>query len=168
LAAVLALSAGRAAAEVVDEIVAKVNEDIVTKSDLESEEQTAVQDLYRQYSGTDLDTRVAQAKSELLRHLIDRRVLVQRAGHLFDMSKMQEYFLTAFKENQNIKSDRGRTARSTEHDDGRPETRLIGTPRRVIRAEIVERIAVSEKEDRDYYDAPEGFPDSRESTVRRS
>jgi parvulin-like peptidyl-prolyl isomerase len=171
LAAVLALSGGRAAAEVVDEIVAKVNEDIVTKSDLESEEQAAVQDLYRQYSGTDLDTRVAQAKSELLRHLIDRRVLVQRAGHLFDMSKMQEYFLTAFKENQNIKSDKEleRLLAQQNMTMADLKTRLLddAAPQQVIRAEIVERIAVSEKEERDYYDAHlKEFLIPGESTVR--
>src|SRR5580765_5399412 len=90
------LAAGGARAELIDEIVAKVNEDIVTKSDLDSEEQGALQELYKQYSGAELDTRVAQAKHDLLRHLIDRRVLIQKAGHLFDLTKMQEFFLESF------------------------------------------------------------------------
>src|SRR5262245_40653600 len=93
VAALIACGAATSRAEVLDEIVAKVSEDIVTKSDLESEEQGALQELYKQYSGTELDNRVAQTKRDLLRHLIDRRVLIQRAGHLFDMNKMQDFFL---------------------------------------------------------------------------
>src|SRR5437867_3292627 len=86
------MAGGAARAEVVDEIVAKVNDDIVTKSDLDAEEQGLLQELYRRYSGTELDGKVAQAKKELLRHLIDRRVLIQRAAHIFDMTKMQEFY----------------------------------------------------------------------------
>lgn len=171
LASALMLSSGRAAAEVVDEIVAKVNEDIVTKSDLESEEQGALQELYRQYSGVDLDTRVAEAKRELLRHLIDRRVLVQRAGHLFDMTKMQDFFLASFKENQNIKSDKELEKLLAQQNMTMADlrTRLVedAAPQQVIRAEIVERIAVSEKDKRDDYDAhPELFEIPAEATVR--
>lgn len=171
LAAAVMVAAGRAAAEVVDEIVAKVNEDIVTKADLESEEQGALQELYRQYSGAELDTRVAQAKREMLRHLIDRRVLVQRAGHLFDLTKMQDFFLASFKENQNIKSDKELEKLLLQQNMTMADlkTRLLedAAPQQVIRAEIVERIAVSEKDERDYYDAhPEQFEIPAESTVR--
>lgn len=170
-AAVLALSWGSAAAEVVDEIVAKVNEDIVTMSDLETEEQGALQELYRQYSGADLDSRVAQAKRELLRHLIDRRVLVQRAGHLFDITRMQDFFLSSFKENQNIKSDKELEKLLAQQNMTMADLkrRLLedAAPQQVIRSEIVERIAVSEKDEREYYDAhPEQFDIPAEATVR--
>ena len=99
----LAIGAGLARAEVVDEIVAKVNDDIVTKSDLDTEEQGLLQELYRRYSGTELDGKVAEAKKELLRRLI--AVLIQRAAHI-DMTKMQDFYLESFKDQQNIKSDK--------------------------------------------------------------
>src|SRR4029077_14970412 len=102
----LAIGAGLARAEVVDEIVAKVNDDIVTKSDLDTEEQGVLQELYRRFSGKDLDGKVAEAKKELLRRLVDRRVLIQRAAHIFDMTKMQDFYLESFKDQQNIKSDK--------------------------------------------------------------
>ncbi len=90
LAATVALGGGFAHAEVVEEIVAKVNDDIITMSDLETEEQGLLQELYRKNSGTELDAKVVEAKKELLRRMIDHRVLVQKATHIFDVTKMQD------------------------------------------------------------------------------
>lgn len=157
IAAAFVLYAGAARAEVIDEIVAKVNEDIVTKSDLDAEEQGVVAELYKQYSGTDLDGRVATAKKDLLRHLIDRRVLIQRAGHLFDVNKMQDFYLESFKEQQSIKSDKEleRLLAQQGMTLADLKKRLVEefAPQQVVRAEVVERIAVSEKEKKTYYDA---------------
>ena len=82
-----------ARAEVVDEIVAKVNDDIVTKSDLETEEQGALQELYRRYFGH----RARRGRSRRPRRSCCATwsivgVLIQRAGHIFDMTKMQEFY----------------------------------------------------------------------------
>lgn len=171
VAAALLLGGGLARAEVLDEIVAKVNDDIVTKSDLDAEEQALLQELYRRYSGADLDTRVAAAKKELLRHLIDQRVLVQRAGHLFDMTKMQDFYLEQFKLQQNIASDKDLEKLLSQQGMTMADlkTRLVeqSAPTQVVRAEVSERIAISEKDERAYYDAhvPE-FTVAAQATVR--
>src|SRR5258706_5757168 len=157
VAAALVACAGIAHAEVVDEIVAKVNDDIVTKSDLDTEEQGLLQELYRRYSGTDLDGKVADAKKELLRRLIDRRVLIQRAAHIFDMTKMQEFYLESFRDQQNIKSDKELEKLLTEQGMTMADLkqRLVEefSPQQVVRAEVAERIAVSEEDAPAYYDA---------------
>jgi len=146
-----------ARAEVVDEIVAKVNDDIVTKSDLEFEEQGMLQDLYRRFSGPTLDAEVAKAKAGLLRQLIDRKILIQRAGHLFDMNKMQEYFLESFMDQQNIKSEKELEKLLAQEGmsvaDWKKKLVEIFAPQQVLRAEVAERIAISEKDARAYYDA---------------
>jgi peptidyl-prolyl cis-trans isomerase SurA len=169
--ATLAIGAALARAEVVDEIVAKVNDDIVTKSDLETEEQGALQELYRRFSGTELDKQVADAKKEMLRHLVDRRVLIQRAAHIFDMTKMQEFYIESFKDQQNIKSDKD--LEKLLADQGMTladlKTRLVEefAPQQVIRAEVAERIAVSEKDARAYYEAHTAdFDVPAQATVR--
>jgi peptidyl-prolyl cis-trans isomerase SurA len=169
--ATLAIGAALARAEVVDEIVAKVNDDIVTKSDLETEEQGALQELYRRFSGTELDKQVAEAKKEMLRHLVDRRVLIQRAGHIFDMTKMQEFYIESFKDQQSIKSDKD--LEKLLADQGMTladlKTRLVEefAPQQVIRAEVAERIAVSEKDSRAYYEAHTAdFDVPAQATVR--
>lgn len=171
VAAALVLAAARVRAEVIDEIVAKVNDDIITKSDLDTEEQGILQELYRRLSGHELDDEVKKAKEGLLRNLIDRKVLLQRAGHLFDMTKMQDYYLQSFKEQQNIASDKdlekllaqeGMTVAAW-------KKRLVEyfAPQQVLRAEVADRIAISEAEARAYYDAHiDHFTTPAEASVR--
>lgn len=171
LAATAVFSAGFARAEVVEEIVAKVNDDIVTKSDLESEEQGLLQELYRRYSGVELDAKVAEAKKELLRHAIDRRVLVQRAGHIFDVTKMQDFYLEQFKRQQNIKSDKELEKLLAAQDMTMAEwkKRLADelSPQQVINVEVSDRISVSEQDERAYYEAHAvEFEVPAEATVR--
>jgi peptidyl-prolyl cis-trans isomerase SurA len=171
LVAVVALSGTLAHAEVVDEIVAKVNDDIITKSDLETEEQGLLQELYRRHSGSELDAQVAEAKKELLRRLIDKRVLIQRATHLFDVTKMQDYYLEMFKDQQNIKSDKELEKLLAGQDMTMADLkkRLVEefSPQQVVHVEVSERIAVSDKDERAYYDAHTAeFEVPAEATVR--
>ena len=167
----LALFVSAARAEVVEEIVAKVNDDIITKSDLETEEQGILQELYRRYSGPELDSQVQAAKDGLLRNLIDRKVLLQRAGRLFDMNKMQDYFLQSFKEQQKIATDkdleRMLAQEGTTLTAWKKKLVEYFAPQQVLRAEVADRIAISEAEMRTYYDThiPE-FTVFGEATVR--
>ncbi len=171
LAATAALSGGFAHAEVVDEIVAKINDDIITKSDLETEEQGLLQELYKKLSGAELDAKVAEAKKELLRRMIDHRVLVQRATHIFDVTKMQDYYLEMFKGQQNISSDSELEKLLAAQDMTMADLkkRLVEefSPQQVIHVEISERIAVSDKDERAYYEAhATDFEIPAEATVR--
>jgi peptidyl-prolyl cis-trans isomerase SurA len=171
LAATAALSGGGVHAEVLDEIVAKVNDDIITKSDLESEEQGMLQELYKRHSGTELDAKVVDSKKQLLRRMIDHRVLVQKASHLFDVTKMQDYYLEMFKGQQNISSDKELEKLLAAQDMTLADwkKRLVEefAPQQVIKAEISERIAVSEKDERAYYEAHAAdFEIPAEATVR--
>jgi peptidyl-prolyl cis-trans isomerase SurA len=167
----LALGGVHARAEVIDEIVAKVNDDVITKSDLDTEEQGMLQDLYRRHSGTELDAQVAQAKKELLRRMIDNRVLGQRAAHIFDVAKMQDVYLEQFKNQQNIKSDKELEKLLSAQDmtiaDLKKKLVETFSPQQVVHAEVSDRIAVSEKDERAYYDAHTAeFEIPAEATVR--
>ena len=167
----LAFGGGFARAEVLEEIVAKVNDDIITKSDLESEEQGMLQELYKRLSGVELDTKVADAKKELLRRMIDHRVLVQRASHIFDVAKMQEFYFGMFKEQQNITSDREleKLLAAQNMTIADLKKRLVDdhSPQQVILVEISQRIAVSDKDARGYYEAHAAeFQFPAEATVR--
>ena len=171
LVATAALSSGFARAEVLDEIVAKINDDIVTKSDLETEETGLLQELYRRHSGSELDAEVAKAKKELLRRMIDRRVLIQKATHLFDLTKMQDYYLEMFKGQQNISSDKELEKMLAAQDMTMADLkkRLVEefSPQQVVHVEVSERIAVSDKDERAYYDEHAvDFEIPAEATVR--
>lgn len=171
-AAALTLAAGGALrAEVVEEIVAKVNDDVITKSDLDSEEDALLQELYRRLSGTQLDEQVAKAKKYVLRQLIDRKVLIQRASHLFDMSKMQDYFLQSFMDQQNIKNDKELEKLLSQEgmtiSDWKKKLVDYFAPQQVLRAEVSDRISITDKEAHDYYDAHQAdFAVPAEATVR--
>lgn len=171
LAATVVLGSGFAHAEVVDEIVAKINDDIITKSDLDTEEQGLLQELYRRLSGAELDAQVAAAKKALLRRMIDRRVLIQRAKHIFDLTKMQDYYLEMFKGQQSISNDKELEKLLTAEDMTMADLkkRLVEeySPQQVIHVEITERIAVSAKDARAYYEAHAAdFEIPAEATVR--
>ena len=160
-----------ARAEVIEEVVAKVNDDVVTMSDLETEETTLLQELYRRYSGAELDGQVAKAKKYVLRQLIDRKVLLQRASHLFDVNKMQEFFLQQFMDQQGIKTEKDLEKMLSQEGMTLVEwkKRLVEyfAPQQVMRAEVSERIAISEKDEQAYYDAHrEEFAVPAEATVR--
>lgn len=149
-----------ARAEVLEEIVALVDGDILTKSEYEREEQAMIQGIYRQFSGADLDQAVAAVRRTLLTDLIDRKILVHRASRLFDTKRMEQVFFDNFREQQQIKDDaefaamlarEGMTIESM-------KTRLVESfaPDEVVRFEVSSRVSVADHEIDDYY---AGHPD---------
>jgi hypothetical protein len=98
-------------------------------------------------------------------------VLIQRAAHIFDMTKMQEFYIESFRDQQNIKSERDLEKLLAEQGMTMADlkTRLVEefAPQQVIRAEVAERIAVSEKDARAYYEAHTAdFDVPAQATVR--
>jgi peptidyl-prolyl cis-trans isomerase SurA len=86
LAVILLLAAGTAAAQtksvIVEEIVARVNNDVITREDLEHARQSLtseVQDACQNCSPDQVRAQTAAKEKDLLRDLIDQSLLVQRA-----------------------------------------------------------------------------------------
>jgi peptidyl-prolyl cis-trans isomerase SurA len=67
------------AAHVVERIIARVNSEIVTQHQFEKEKANLRTELSQQYSGADLDAKVNDESKDLLRHLIDESLMVQKA-----------------------------------------------------------------------------------------
>jgi len=160
-----------ARAEVVDEIVAWVNGDIITKSEMEDEEQAMMSEIYRRYTGAELDEQVRQLRQDLLIRMIDRKILVDKAAMMYDMDKMGEVFYDSFKEQQGITDDE-ELAAALAREGMSMETlkrRLIEmfAPDEVLRYEVGSRISVSDRELQTYYDAHnEDFRLPAEATIR--
>lgn len=148
---------GVARAEIIEEIVAKVNDDVITKGDLDQAEQEVVADIYQSTTGSDLDARVRDAKGRILRTLIDRKVLYHRATRLYDMDKMGEAILSSFKEYKKIKGDEELRRLLGQDNLTLPEfkRRLVEmyAPDEVIRGEVRNRVAVGDKDVAEYYAA---------------
>jgi peptidyl-prolyl cis-trans isomerase SurA len=67
---------------VIEEIVARVNDDIITRSDLDQARQDMVDAVREECSGcsdADIQAKIAAQEPDLLRNLIDQSLLVQRA-----------------------------------------------------------------------------------------
>ena len=79
---ILAIAAPIYAATVVEEIVARVGNEIITKSDIDHEQHRLYDELSRRYQGSELDEQFAQQKKQLLEYIINQKLLEQRAAEL--------------------------------------------------------------------------------------
>ncbi len=153
IASTLLVPASRA--EIIEEIVALVDGDILTKSEYDSHQQSMIQDIYRRYTGAELDAAIESLQKTLLMDLIDRKILVHRAGRMFDTDRMKEVFFEGFREQQQVQDEaefiamierEGMTVESLKN-------RLIEmfAPDEVVRFEVSSRISVADHEVDAYY-----------------
>lgn len=142
-------------AEVVDEIVAWVGGDIITKSELDQAEEELIGDLYRRYTGEELDRQVALARETLLQQLIDQKILYLRAARLFEMDIMEKAIMDMFMEQQKIESEEelkrllAQEGMTLEGFKRRMVERVA--PDEVLRLEVSSRISVGDKEVEEFY-----------------
>ncbi|HEV3277626.1 MAG TPA: peptidyl-prolyl cis-trans isomerase [Terriglobia bacterium] len=71
-----------AAPKIINRIICRVNNEIITQRQFEGEQQKLRDDLSQHYSGAELDAHVRQQSSDLLRSMIDEDLLVQKAKDL--------------------------------------------------------------------------------------
>lgn len=67
---------------VVDQVLARVGNDIITQSDFDRELQRIREDLSRRFQGDELEKNVADTKKTLLNLMVDQKLLEQRANEL--------------------------------------------------------------------------------------
>jgi peptidyl-prolyl cis-trans isomerase SurA len=79
---ILAIAAPIYAANIVEEIVARVGNEIITKTDLDHEQKRLYDELSRRYQGSELDEQYALQKKQLLEFIINQKLLEQRATEL--------------------------------------------------------------------------------------
>jgi peptidyl-prolyl cis-trans isomerase SurA len=151
------IAASPSPAEVIEEIVAWVEADIITLSDLKTAEQEMIQALYRSYAGEELDRRLREGREGLLMDLVDQKILLRRAERLFAMDRLADSYLKAFKEQQEIESDAELERMLGQAGMTLAELRrkLVEryAPREVVRTEVESRVAVGDGEVAAYYEA---------------
>ncbi|HXH28984.1 MAG TPA: peptidyl-prolyl cis-trans isomerase [Candidatus Polarisedimenticolia bacterium] len=157
LAALLVLpwTLGRAA--IVEEIVAKVNNRIITKSEFEERSQYILSQLYRQYSGAELDQQMKTTEESMLANMITELLLLERAESLFDMDKVRKSLMDDFRQQQKISSDEELDkllkAQNMTRKDLEEQLMRMALPQEIVNYDIKRRISVSEREIQDYYNA---------------
>ena len=161
-----------ARAEVLEEIVAFVNGNIITKSELEQQEQVLVSEAYRRFTGDELDQQVKQLNQNILLDMVDQRILLDRAKTMFsDLEGIKKMYYDGFKENQGIEDD-AEFAKMLEKEgmtveDFKQRLLEIYAPEEVLRLEVKNRISVGDREVEQYYkEHPTEFDKKDEVTVR--
>jgi peptidyl-prolyl cis-trans isomerase SurA len=158
-------------AEVIEEIVAVVNGDIVTMTDLAEQEQVMLAEVYRQFTGAELDENVARVRENLLMDLIDRRILMSK-GAMFDVEKVKEAYFESFIKQQNLPEDPAELEQVLAGEGMTVEElkdRLVEMflPDEVLRYEVGSRVAVGDRELMAYYEEhPEVFMVPGDVTIR--
>lgn len=147
--------------QVVEEIVAKVNDEVVLWSDLREEEQSALQQLLEQtrsgkMTNDQASTEAKKLREQMLMQMISSRLMVQQAERLYNMAEVKKDVVKRFKERQKIKSDEELDRQLAEWGMTRTELedRLVlgAAPDFVVDAEVRNNLGVSEKEARDFYE----------------
>jgi parvulin-like peptidyl-prolyl isomerase len=154
IAAALALLAAWAPARaaIVEEIVAKVNNRIITKTDYEQRRQY----LNDQQKGASDDDAQA-ARDALLANLITEALLLERAETIFDMDRIRGQLIDDFKKQQNITTDDELETALKEQGMTRKELEehlmRLAVPNEIINYDVRRKISVSDAEMKAYYAA---------------
>ena len=143
---------------IINRIVARVNNDIITQRQFEREQEKLRADLGQQYSGSELQVQFNQQRNNLLRNLIDEDLMVQKAKDL-DINKeadlvkrldqiRQENHLNSLQDLEKEVEQQGLI-----WEDFQDQIRRQLLMQEVIEREVGSRITISREEARKYFEA---------------
>lgn len=142
-------------AEILEEIVAKINDQVITKTDMEEREGLLVQDLFQKFAGEELDRKMEEGRETLLRDMMAERLLLERAETLLDMEKVRDSILKDFMRRNDI-PDRDQLARILEQEGLTLDRFLeslvrMSVPQEILNFEVRQKVEVPEPDQRAYY-----------------
>ncbi len=157
LVIILSLTSFINAATVVEEIVARIGNEIITRSDLNREEQRLYTELSGRYQGQELEDQYAQQKKLLLDFMVNQKLLEQRASELnLDVSEEVSAAIKRLRDESNIPNDEALEAALKQEGSSMKELRE-DFRRRIIQQRILwnyvqGRVNITEDEIKTYYD----------------
>jgi len=165
--------AGEGRTMVLDRVVASVNDEAITLSEIQEEAQPVIRKIFQEYVGGERDRRVEEAQRRLLDELIDRRLMLQVAR--------REGMLPSAADVAGALEDLKRNNNASDDAQFRALLRAEGLTLEQVRRTITERLAIgrtlarqvrssiliSEEELLGYYQAhPEKFQRKPEAEIR--
>lgn len=159
LAAVLCAPVAPPAA-VVDEIVIKVNDSIVTKTEFDRRLQSTSEGMRREYKGPDLDERIKEMPQRLLEQMVEELLLVERAKQLYQIDELVNYQVENFMKDNKIPNKED-LAKALEREgmtmeEFRKQILQVYVPEFVKSREVRSGISLATDEIQAYYDAHKG------------
>jgi peptidyl-prolyl cis-trans isomerase SurA len=152
----LALPALLAADTVVEEIVARINDAIITRSDLERARKQLMQELQQQ-PGVDVQKESAERDKDVLRDLIDQQLLVQKAADLgLNVDTQVIKRLDEMRKQMNLETmedlEQAAAKQGVVFEDFKQQMRESFLTQQVISREVGARIQITQEETRKFYD----------------
>jgi len=140
---------------VIEEVIARINNDIVTRSELQHSKDEVRQELRQQY-GDKADAMFAQREKDLLRDLIDQQLLLQKAkdkGLTADTELTKR--LDEMRKQMNLSSmdelEKSAKEQGVSFEDFKQNLRNQLLTQIVIREEVQPKIQVTKEEEKQYY-----------------
>lgn len=142
--------------QVVEEVIARVNNQIITLSDVEQGRRLLRQELTQQFNGAELEQEFQEREKELLRDLIDQALLVQRgtdAGYSVeaDVIKQMDRIRQDMKLATMEELERAIATQGTSVEDFKQQLRDQMMTNLVIQRMVTPDVFVNEEEISEYY-----------------
>src|SRR6185437_2969953 len=142
---------------VVEEIIARVNNRIITRSDYEKE-QTQLKEEAQQQDPTHADQVVAEGQKDVLRGLIDRELLLEKGKDLditaeSDLVKRLDEMRKQMKLDTMEALQKAAEAQGVSFEDFKENMRTEIITQQVIQREVGSRINPSKEEEQKFYEA---------------
>ena len=141
---------------VIEEIIARVNDDIITRSELQHSRDEVRQELRQQY-GDKADPMFAQREKDVLRDLVDQQLLLQKArdkGLSADTELIKR--LDEMRKQMNLASmdelEKAAREQGVSFEDFKQNMKNQILTQMVIRNEVQPKIQVTKEEEKKYYD----------------
>ncbi len=143
---------------VVEEIVARVNNSIITNSELQRMKEQTLNEARQQTQGApDADARVAEAEKNVLRDLIDQQLLIQKASDLgisadTDVVKRLDEIRKQMKLPDMESVEREAAKQGVSFEDFKQNIRNGILTREVIQREVGSQIKITSEDVKKFYD----------------
>lgn len=143
--------------EIIEEVAAFVNGQILTRSEIADREAQIRQQLTRQFAGDELEAKITEARKNLLTDMIRELLLVQRAEILgLDLDKVYQQAIDNLKEQQGIKTNDEMSAllkqEGLTQDELRKTLLRYNVPDIMINLEVRQKLVVTDDELKAYFE----------------
>ncbi|HEX3093067.1 MAG TPA: peptidylprolyl isomerase [Candidatus Angelobacter sp.] len=153
--AVVLLVAGLRADNIVDEIIARVNNQIITRSDMEKAKQTNLEELKQRFP-SDWQAKWTKAQNDILRDLIDQQLLLARGDELGITGQTEVVKrLNQLRQQMNLASiddlEAEAKKQGVSYEDFKEQIRISAVTQQVIGQEVGGKIHISNEDIQDWY-----------------
>jgi peptidyl-prolyl cis-trans isomerase SurA len=153
--AVVLLVAGLRADNIVDEIIARVNNQIITRSDMEKAKQTNLDELKQRFP-SDWQAKWTKAQNDILRDLIDQQLLLARGDELGITGQTEVVKrLNQLRQQMNLASiddlEAEAKKQGVSYEDFKEQIRISAVTQQVIGQEVGGKIHISNEDIQDWY-----------------